>query len=132
MWSVGYKLYKQLNISSLFSNKTFKFFVTVPLVIIILILVFWLWGATILGLGQFSMANVLTGMLVFVIPLEILFMISKLYCFYFVAKVLKSAEKNETQTFETFAVDFIWLVLFPIGLWFIQPRVNKLAFDSEQ
>ncbi len=130
MWSVGEKLYKQLNMSSQFSNKTFQFFVAVPFVIILLGLFFWLWGATILGLGQFSMANILTGMLVFVIPLEILFMVSKFYCFYFVAKVIKSAETSEVAQFDAFTMDFIYLILFPLGLWFIQPRVIKLAVAS--
>jgi hypothetical protein len=132
MWSVGQKLYKQLKVSTQFSNKTFQFFVAVPFVIILLILIFWLWGATILGLGQFSMANILTGMLVFVIPLEILFMVSKFYCFYFVAKVIKTAETSEVAKFEAFTMDFIYLILFPVGLWFIQPRVNKLALGNEQ
>ncbi len=132
MWSVGQKLYKQLNISSFFPNKAFRFFVAVPFIIILLVLVFWLWGAAILGSGQFSMANILTGMLIFVIPLEILFMASKFYCFYFVAKVIKSAEKNEGAQFESFTTDFIWLILFPLGLWFIQPRVNILAAKSDK
>lgn len=127
MWSVGHQLFKQLNISSFFSNGTFRFFIAVPVTIILLVLIFWLWGATILGMGQFSMANVLTGLLVFVIPLEILFMVSQFYCFYFVAKVIKTAELNEVVSFDRFTAEFIWLILFPLGLWFVQPRVNKLA-----
>ena len=132
MWAVGQNLYHQHNISSFFSNRAFQFFVAVPFVIILLVLIFWLWGATILGLGQFSMANILSGMLVFLIPLEILFMVSKFYCFYFVAKVIKSVEKNEKVLFEAFTTEFIWLILFPIGLWLIQPRVNNLAGKIEK
>lgn len=132
LWSVGQNLYKQLHLSSFFSNRAFRILIAVPVIIILLILIFWLWGATILGLGQFSMANVLTGMLVFVIPLELLFMVSQFYCYYFVAKVIKTAEMKKPAQFEMFTTEFIWLILFPVGIWFIQPRVKKLAECSRQ
>jgi hypothetical protein len=127
MWSVGHILFKALNLSLFFTNGTFRFFIAIPVAIIFLILIFWLWGATILGLGQFSMANILTGMLVFVVPLEILFMASQFYCFYFVAKVIKTAETDKVVSFENFSTEFIWLILFPVGIWFIQPRVNRVV-----
>lgn len=127
MWSVGQGLYRQKGLQAYFSNKTFRWMVAIPVFIILLVLIFWLWGAAILGMGKFSMANVLTGALLFLLPLEVIFIVSKFYCLYFVARVLKTAELQRAARFEDFSMEFILLMVFPIGLWWIQPRVNRLA-----
>jgi len=127
MWSVGQGLYRQKGLQAYFSNKTFRWMVATPVFIILLVLIFWLWGAAILGMGKFSMANVLTGALLFLLPLEVIFIVSKFYCLYFVARVLKTAELQRAARFEDFSMEFILLMVFPIGLWWIQPRVNRLA-----
>src|SRR5690554_4284033 len=67
MWSVGQGLYRQKGLQVHFSNKTFRWMVAVPVLVILLVLVFWLWGAAIWGMGKLSMANVLIGALLFVV-----------------------------------------------------------------
>ena len=130
MWSVGQGLYRQKRLHTYFSNSTFRWMVAVPVLIILLVLVVWLWGATILGMGKFSMANVLTGALLFLLPLELLFVLSKFYCLCFVARVLKTAELKRAARFEDFSYDFMLLMIFPIGLWWIQPRLSRLTEEK--
>lgn len=52
-----------------------------------------------------------------------------LYCFYFIAKTLKSVEWRRTVTMSDYLGEFFLLWFYPIGIWFIQPRINKL-FNS--
>jgi len=66
--------------------------------------------------------------------LTILFvMFCILYCVYFVAKSLKAVELQRPVSFyydyDNIATFFLFL-LFPIGVWAIQPKVNKI-FDEK-
>ena len=46
--------------------------------------------------------------------------------FYFVAKSVILAESRKPATFTKYAVPFFLLWFFPIGIWIIQPKVNRL------
>jgi CDP-diglyceride synthetase len=47
--------------------------------------------------------------------------------FAFPARTLKSIELNRQATLREYIGDFFLIVLLPIGIWFLQPRVNKIA-----
>jgi len=51
------------------------------------------------------------------------------YCLYFVAKALKSVELQREVTFNDYAGEFFLFWFSPIGVWVLQPRINKL-FDN--
>lgn len=65
-----------------------------------------------------------------IIPLHLASMFCMLYCLYFNAKVLKAVEVQKSVTFSEFAGEFFLIWFFPIGIWIIQPRINKL-FDTK-
>lgn len=48
------------------------------------------------------------------------------YVFYFMAKALKSVETQSEVSFTDCIGDFMLLIFLPIGIWFIQPRINKI------
>jgi hypothetical protein len=53
------------------------------------------------------------------------------YILYFVAKTMKSVEMQKTVTFNDYAGEFFLIWFFPIGIWFLQPRINKIfGFDK--
>jgi len=54
------------------------------------------------------------------------------YSFYQVAKSLKSIELGREARFSECIIDAITLFALPIGVWFIQPRVNRILTDFEQ
>ena len=58
------------------------------------------------------------------LPLFALFGIS--YTFYNVPKSLKSIELGREAVFSEWIFDALLLFAFPIGVWFIQPRLNKI------
>ena len=126
MWALGNAYYKASPVREMFSNKAFRLFVWIPLLVTVLFIAFWVYGASTIYMGKLSSANMLYSTLLYAIPLQLIFMIGKFYCFYFTAKLLKSAETGKKARFENFTKEFILLLFFPIGLWFIQPRINKL------
>lgn len=65
--------------------------------------------------------------------LGILFFFLHLFCmfclfhtFYFVAKTIRAAELQRNVTFSDFSGDFFLVWFFPVGIWFLQPRINEL------
>lgn len=61
-----------------------------------------------------------------IIPLHIYSMFSILYISYFISKALVSAEKQEEAKFTEYGEVIFLLIFFPIGIWFIQPRVQMI------
>ncbi len=53
-------------------------------------------------------------------------MFGVLYTFYNVPKSLKTLELGRKVTFTEFILDSLLMFAFPIGIWFIQPRINKI------
>jgi hypothetical protein len=53
-----------------------------------------------------------------------------LFCIYFNAKLIKSVELKKEAKFEEFIGDFFLILFFPIGIWLIQPRLNKIVTNS--
>jgi hypothetical protein len=53
-----------------------------------------------------------------------------IYCLYFTSKTLVSAELQREAHFSDYIGDFFLIWLYPIGIWFIQPRINALVDPS--
>jgi hypothetical protein len=61
-----------------------------------------------------------------IFPLHILSIFGLFYSFYFAAKTYKTVELQREVSFSDFAGDFFLLLFFPIGVWIIQPNINKM------
>lgn len=48
------------------------------------------------------------------------------YCMGFAAKALKTAELQRKVSFSDYAGDFFLIWFFPIGIWILQPKINKI------
>ena len=57
---------------------------------------------------------------------HILSMFGIFYSLYFVAKTFKTVELQREVTFSDFAGEFFMIWFFPIGIWVIQPKINKM------
>lgn len=126
LWNIGKVLFEKLPFYISKEYATFKWLITIPVIISLLIFAFWLIGAFILGMGYFSFSSTLYSALIVILPLWVILLLSKFYCFYFAAKVLKSTELQRNVRFFEFYPEFLLFILFPIGIWFIQPRLNHL------
>ena len=56
----------------------------------------------------------------------ILSLVAWLYCCWFIARLLVSVEQGRLTPFRMYVGDFISMIFLPIGIWWIQPRINRV------
>ena len=61
-----------------------------------------------------------------ILSLHLVAMICIFYCFYFAAKIIKTVELQKEVGFKDFVGEFFLTWYFPIGVWFLQPKINKM------
>jgi hypothetical protein len=66
-------------------------------------------------------------MFLIIMPLHFFAMFCMIYCIYFTAKTLKTVELQRLVHSSDYIGEFFLIWLFPIGVWFIQPRINKIV-----
>jgi hypothetical protein len=129
IWTVAIRLQDKLPAQIIMPVKRFRIFFFIPLVYIALIMLFagYVFFNDISRFGQPSRVQ-LGGLIGLILPVHLFAVFCILHTLYFVAKSLKTAEQQKVVRVSDFAGDFALLWLFPIGIWFIQPRINQL-FD---
>ena len=65
-----------------------------------------------------------------IFPLHAFATFCMFYLLYFVSKSLVAAETAKPATFLDYAGAFFLIWFFPIGVWMIQPRINRLYAES--
>ncbi len=122
LWWVGIYLYRRLpseiSISSLYFNLGAVYFVCYTLLLIYTI-----------GLVKEDVleGNLPFGMLLLLAPMHLLATFCFLYMVYFVARSLVSLEQQRVVGFGEFAGAYFQVMFLPIGIWFLQPRLQALA-----
>ena len=71
------------------------------------------------------------ALLAIIFPLHFLAMFCMFYDLYFVSKSLVLAETNKPASFYDYAGPFFLIWFFPIGVWFTQPRINRLYSERK-
>lgn len=62
-----------------------------------------------------------------IIPLLYYFSVfCKFYIWYFLAKTLKTVEQQREVNFLDFVGEFLLIWFYPIGVWIVQPKINKI------
>ncbi len=61
-----------------------------------------------------------------IIPFHLLSSLCILYCIYFNAKALKSVELKGEANLNEYIAEIILFAILGVGLWIIQPRINKI------
>lgn len=127
-YTLGTQLYKKLPSSATMNLTKFKTFLLIPVAYLLFITVFMA--------IQFSEISVQgepgIGSFALIIPLHLFSMFCIFYCLYFIAKAFKAVEWQKPVTFSDCAGEFFLIWFFPIGIWIIQPRINKIFDDSIQ
>ncbi len=122
LWAVGSNLTKILPADSTLQLPKFKGALTIT---------FLLLASTVLLQQIVQREGQLNDLLLVTILPQVLAIPFLLYSFYYIAKALKTCETNSEVTFSEFSGEFFMLLFFAIGVWFIQPRINKL-FEEKQ
>ena len=127
-YTLGTNLYTKLPESVSMNLKIFKLFMAIPFCYILFI-------SVAIAYGGFYLANIgIEGppnpaLMLFIpvfIGIHLFSIFCILYTMWFIAKALKSIEYQRSVVFADFAGDIFLICFFPIGIWIIQPKINKL------
>lgn len=122
-YSLGNGLYKKLPPKVDLNIRFFRISIFLPVVYIFLFIGFML-ISLFLDKGEPNLYYFFA-----IIPIHFFMMFCVVYQLYFISKSLKSVELQREVTFNDYSSEFFLIWFYPIGVWFIQPRVNRL-FES--
>lgn len=122
-WSIAIGLQKNIPVEIEMKVKRFKAFFIIPLVYTIVFMM--LIGGLFSGMFTYGFSNS-TWFLVIILPFHLFSMFCIFHTIYFVAKTIRTAELQRVVTFGDFAGEFFLLWFYIIGIWIIQPKVNRL------
>jgi hypothetical protein len=122
LYSLGTNLRSKLPSTELLNIITFKFTVFFPLFYLLLTAFFLFQTPS----NEFPSI----GMFAIMIPVLFLTSFSHFYSIYFIAKALKMIDCQKQCAFSEFSEECFLIFFFPLGIWKIQPRINKLFEDT--
>ncbi|BDD10847.1 hypothetical protein FUAX_32790 [Fulvitalea axinellae] len=126
-WSVSIGLQKTIPENIKMKIRRFKIFFFIPVVYIFLIMLFFVFF-----LPDFISNNIepdirqMATVFAVIVPLHFLSMFSILHTLYFSAKTFKTAELQREAEFSDFIGEFFMIWFYPIGIWIVQPKINKM------
>ena len=127
IWSIGTELQKWVPNEAKMKVKKFKILFSIP-AIYILIFAFFM-GAAFEGFfdqGYEPHIAYMGGIMMIIFPIHLFSMFCIFYSLYFVSKTLKTVELQRETSFSEFVGEFFMIWFYPVGIWIVQPRINKL------
>ena len=126
-WAIVVGLQNKVPVNVTMKLKKFKFFFIFPLVYMVAFMLFFRAIMSSLEANNPEPGPELVGgLFAVIVPLHLFAMFCFLYTFYFVAKTIKTVELQREVTFSDFAGEFFLLWFYPVGIWILQPKVNKM------
>jgi len=128
LYALSTNLHKKLPATVPMNLSLFKTFLIIPAVYLLAI-----------SIGMLSMFSTITPdnppnpvIIVMILPVHLFSMFCIFYCFYFNAKALRAVELQRPVTFSDFSGEFFLIWFYPVGIWLLQPRINKLFDPATQ
>lgn len=133
-WSIAIGLQEKIPANARMRTGMFKVCFFFPLVYISLFMI----GITAMMISLSSLVEngvqppltLIFGSMAIIFPLHLVAMFCMFYCLYFIAKTLKTVELQRATTFSDFAGEFFMLWFYPVGVWIIQPKINRMVEDE--
>ena len=125
-WSIAIGLQKKVPENVTMKVKKFKIFFFIPIIYILCIMIFmsFTMDGLINGGGKPNL-GLLGSLFAVIVPLHLFSMFSIFYTLYFVAKTFKTVELQREVKFSDFIGEFFMIWFYPVGIWIIQPKINK-------
>ena len=131
-WSVAIGLQSKIPENLTMKLKKFKLIFFIPIIYIFCITIFISYTMDgIIISGNEPNVGLFGSLFAFIVPMHLFSMFCILYTLYFVAKTIKTVELQKEVKFSDFAGDFILIWFYPIGIWIIQPKINKFIEESK-
>lgn len=65
-----------------------------------------------------------------IIPLHLFSMYCMFYTIWFIGKTIATIENNKVVTFDNYAGNFFLLWFFPIGIWWMHPKIKRIISNE--
>ena len=129
-WSVATGLQSKVPADVKMKVKKFKIFFFIPMIYMLFIFT----GMAIVMSGMVEMIasgekpseTLIISLVAIILPLHIFSLFCIFYSLYFVAKTIKTVELQREVKFPDFAGEFFMIWFYPIGIWIVQPKINKM------
>lgn len=136
-WSVGVGLQNKVPSGVTLKVNRFKIFFFFPLFYLLVIGLIFFWIFTNIDNLFSSGPNPediysWIGWVALIIPFHLFTVFCTFYIFFFCAKTIKTAQLQREVTFGDFVGEFFLIWFFPIGVWILQPEINKLVNEQEE
>ena len=116
MLGLGYELNKRSE-----PKRNFRWIMSVGLVLILVAAMFRI------KTNQDQMTMLIEETNMYIIVGFVIYLLSSAFAIAgFVARALRSAETGEAVEINDYFKDFLLILFWPIGIWLVQPRINKL------
>jgi hypothetical protein len=127
-WSIGVGLHKFLPEHHNLNLKKFKIFFFIPL-FYITFLMFSMLSFDVFS--DFPPPNEMFWIsFSIIIPLHLFSIFCMFYLLYFCSKTIKSIELNREVSFSDYVGEFFLLWFYFIGIWILQPKINKIYSEK--
>lgn len=130
LWSVAIGLQKKVPQNVTMKVKKFKIFFFIPLIYLVLVALFFITTLNEVSSSNPESVAPILGGFVFIIPLHLFSMFCIFYSLYFVAKTIKTVELQREVTFGEFIGEFLMIWFYFIGIWFLQPKINRMGEEN--
>jgi hypothetical protein len=126
VWSIGTGLHKKLPEGIKLKLWPFRLFIFIPILYIIFILLFSI-NTEVFDGPNGSGKQIGITLLPVIVIIHLISMILLFLGLRFAAKTLKTIEMGRLAHFTEYSQELFLLWFSPIGIWILQPRLNKLA-----
>ncbi len=127
IWAIAIGLKNKLQEHLQMKTIKFKIFFFFPLISVLIISYFFFhvfssFDTKTLESNPFYMMK----LFLIVLPLQLFNVFCVVYINYFAAKTLKSIELGRRAIFSEYIGEFFLIWFYPIGVWILQPRINRI------
>ncbi len=127
-WSVATHLQSKIPTNVKMKLKQFKIFFFIPLVYFLVLIFFMASVFNELIVNNLEPNVAFVGAFVgIIIPLHLFSIFCIFHSIYFTAKTIKTVELQREVKFGDFVGEFFMIWFLFIGLWILQPKINKMA-----
>jgi hypothetical protein len=133
-WSIAIGLQDKIPANVKMKTGKFKIFFFFPLTYMLVIAIgmgiFMTSIPTTIESGAEPNVGIILSAMGIIVPLHLFSMFCIFYCLYFVSKTFKTVELQRETTFVDFAGEFFLIWFYPIGVWVVQPKINKMVSST--